>query len=96
LDEVDDTSIFKTAPLASLSTISDLVNALQPSLTSTIESDLVRWPIAEMTAAGRGVRLLGSSCRRRSRSAAAVFDPKASAPGKLAKNRRCKSPTGKV
>jgi hypothetical protein len=36
LDEVDDTSIFKTGPLASLSTISDLVNALQPSLTSTI------------------------------------------------------------
>jgi len=36
LDEVDDTSILKTEPLASLSTISDLVNAPQPSLTSTI------------------------------------------------------------
>ena len=29
-------------------------------------------------------------------SAMTGFDPEESAPGKLAKNRRCKSPTGKV
>jgi hypothetical protein len=35
--------------------------------------DVGSWPTAEMTAVRRGVRLLGSSCDRRPRSAAAVF-----------------------
>src|SRR5258708_542128 len=34
--------------------------------------------------------------RAREVAGVAESDPKASAPGKLAKNRRCKSPTGKV
>ena len=38
----------------------------------------------------------GYSCRAVNVVATAAHDPKESAPGKLAKNRRCKSPTGKV
>jgi hypothetical protein len=34
--------------------------------------------------------------RAREAVGVAEFDPEPSAPGKLAKNRRCKSPTGKV
>ena len=37
-----------------------------------------------------------SGLKRSSRCVSPVFDPVRSAPGKLARNRRCKSPTGKV
>jgi hypothetical protein len=43
-----------------------------------------------------GRPLTGVHLPSRLRVGSSQFDPKPSAPGKLAKNRRCKSPTGKV